>query len=186
MTFESGVPFLDQLVALHRAGDSTATEDAVSTQMVRTICNVYLRLMQGDYVGATDQMTDDFSLEILGPPEIPMTGNWRGKETVAIALEKNFSQLEQQNPQVLGVTSHADAVLVMGRETGRVRATGCDYDVHWVQWFTFRGPLLCRMLEIFDSQEISPAFHPTPPPSISATESAVRKLPTETPLPPTR
>jgi ketosteroid isomerase-like protein len=160
MTIGSDRSFLDQLMDLYRAGDLAATDESHGTRLVRTLQQVYLAIARQDYVGATRWMTDDFQMEILGPPEIPLTGCWRGRAETAAALEQNFSRLENQVPELIGVTVQVDAVLVMGRESGRVRETQIDYDVHWVHWFTFRGPLLCRVLEIFDSREISPAFLP--------------------------
>ncbi len=158
MTIGDERSFLDQLMDLYRAGDPAATDSSPGTLMVRAVQQLYVAIALQNYAGAVELMTDDFEMEILGPPEIPFTGSWRGRANIAAVLEHNFSQLEDQAPQLIGVTSHRDAVLVMGRETGRVKRTQQAYHLHWVQWFTFRGPLLCRFLEIFDSQELSTAF----------------------------
>lgn len=158
MTIGEERSFLDQLMDLYRAGDSSATDDSAGTLMVRTIQQLYLQIVTQNYVAATELMTEDFEMEILGPASIPFTGSWRGRQGIASVLEHNFSQLENQVPQLIGVTAHQDAVLIMGRETGRVKSTQAPYSVHWVQWFTFRGPLLCRFLEIFDSQNLTTAF----------------------------
>jgi ketosteroid isomerase-like protein len=108
-------------------------------------------------------MTDDFEMEIIGPPEIPLVGCWRGRGEVQAALQRNFSLLVDQRPVLIGVATHRDAVVVMGRETGRVAATQRPYSVHWVQWFTLRDGQLCRFLEIFDSDELGSAFQNSPP-----------------------
>lgn len=158
MTIGEERSFLDQLMDLYRAADRQATDDSLGTQMVRVVQQVYLAIAMQDYATCMQSMTEDFEMEILGPPEIPFSGCWRGRAEAQQAIARNFAQLEDQLPQLIGVTVHRDAVLVMGRETGRVVATKKPYSVHWVQWFTFRGPLICRFLEIYDSGEISTAF----------------------------
>ena len=162
MTIGEERSFLDQLMDLYRAGDSSATDDSPGTLMVRAIQQFYLQIAMQNYAAATEFMTEDFEMEILGPSSIPLTGSWRGRQGIAQVIEHNFSQLEDQNPQLIGVTAHQDAVLIMGRETGRVKSTQVSYSVHWVQWFTFRGPQFCRFLEIFDSENLSIAFEPRP------------------------
>ncbi|MDX1968161.1 MAG: nuclear transport factor 2 family protein [Planctomycetaceae bacterium] len=162
MTIGNERSFLDQLMQLYRAGDLSATDESSGTQMVGIVQQVYLRIVLQDYAGATELMTADFEMEILGPPEIPLTGCWRGRQEVAAALERNFSLVEEQVPHLIGVSAHREAVLVMGRESGRVSATQLPYHVHWVQWFTFRGPLVCRFLQIFDSEEVDTAFGTSP------------------------
>lgn len=164
MTIGPEQSFLDQIMHLYRAGDPTATEEGIGTQMVRQVQQVYAAIVLQDYARAVTLMTEDFEMEILGPQEIPITGCWKGREGIAEVLEFNFSQFENQAPQLIGVSAHRDAVLVMGRETGLVRSTQRPYSVHWVQWFTFRDLQLCRFLEIFDSDEISGAFDPEPLP----------------------
>lgn len=158
MTIGPEQSFLDQIMHLYRAGDPSATEASTGTQMVRRVQDVYAAIVLQDYSRAVELMTDDFEMEILGPESIPITGFWKGRDQIAAVLEFNFSQFENQAPQLLGVSAYRDAVLVMGRETGVVRSTQRPYSVHWVQWFTFRDHSLCRFLEIFDSDEISGAF----------------------------
>jgi uncharacterized protein len=158
MTIGEERSFLDQLMDLYRAGDPSATDDSPGTQMVRIVQAIYLQIALGDYAAAVEWMTDDFTMEIIGPAEIPLVGCWRGKAEAEAALARNFSLLEDQAPQLIGVATHRDAVVVMGRETGRVKATGHAYAVHWVQWFTLRDGRLCRFLQLFDSDELSGAF----------------------------
>ncbi len=165
MTIGNERSFLDQLMHLYRTGDLSATDESDGTQMVAVVQQIYLRIVLQDYAGAVELMTPDFEMEILGPPEIPLTGNWRGAVQVLAALQRNFSLVEDQAPQLIGVSAYRDAVLVMGRESGRVTATQHRYQVHWVQWFTFRGPLLCRFLQIFDSKEMDTAFRVDPAPA---------------------
>lgn len=158
MTIDSAPLFIDQMMRLFRASDLRETEDSPGTRMVRLVQQTYRHIVANDFDGLTHLLTDDFEMEILGPASIPISGLWRGKDAVRQALSSNFSLLQDQVPDLIGVNRYRDAILVMGRETGRVRATQKPYQVHWVQWFTFRDDQLCRMLEIFDDQQIGQAF----------------------------
>jgi ketosteroid isomerase-like protein len=160
MTIDGEHPFLDQLMALYRAGDRTATAASPGTLLVQLVQQVYRQIIHQDYAAAGEMMTDDFEMEILGPPDIPFTGSWSGREQAIATLQRNFAMVENQRPELLGVSAYRDAVLVMARETGVVTATRQPYDVHWVQWFTFRGERLCRVLEIFDRDELGAVFQP--------------------------
>lgn len=162
MTIGEERSFLDQMMDLYRAGDPSATDDSPGTAMVRAVQQVYLQIALQDYAAAVALMTDDFEMEIIGPPEIPLVGCWKGRPEVERALARNFSLLADQRPQLIGVATHRDAVVVMGRESGRVVATGRSYFVHWVQWFTLRDGRLCRFLEIFDGDELGDAFQKSP------------------------
>jgi hypothetical protein len=90
-------------------------------------------------------------MEIIGPREIPFTGRWSGRDAVAEAVRSNFSRIDEQSPEILSVVAQGDMVVITGRETGRVVATGKKYDIHWVQHFTVRNGKVTRFWELFDS-----------------------------------
>jgi len=162
MTIGEERSFLDRVMDAYRAGDPLATDSSPGTQMVRAIQAVYTAIALQDYPAIATQVAPDFTLEIIGPPEIPFVGCWSGRESALAAIVRNCSMLENQSPRILSVAARDSAVLVMGAETGRVVATGLDYSVHWVQWYTFREQTLSRVLQIFDSQSIVTAFHHAP------------------------
>ncbi len=162
MTIGEERSFLDQLMDFYRAGDPRATEETPGTRMVLSIQSVYTAIALQNYAAISALIAPEFVLEIIGPPEIPVVGCWRGRDEAIAAIGRNFGLLENQTPRILGVVAQGSAVLVMGSETGRVVATGRDYSVHWAQWYTFQDNVLSRVLQIFDSQAIAPAFADTP------------------------
>ncbi len=158
MTIGNERSFLDRLMDSYRAGDLHATDESPGTQMVRAIQAIYTAIALQDYAAIAAHISADFTLEIIGPPEIPLVGCWSGREKAIAAIGQNFGLLENQFPRILGVVAQESAVLVMGYETGRVVATQCEHSVHWVQWYTFQEGKLGRVLQIFDSQAVAPAF----------------------------
>lgn len=158
MTIGEDRSFLDQVMDAYRLGDPGAQPGSAGLRMVEAIQATYRAIAMQDYVRCTELMTDDFSLEIIGPPEIPIVGRWQGHKAVVEAMARNFGEFVDQRPVILGVVAQDQAVLVMARETGRVVKTDQLYHIHWCQWFTFRGDQLCRALEIFDHRPIQAAY----------------------------
>lgn len=158
MTIGEERSFLERLMDAYRAGDPRATENSPGTGMVLSIQAIYTAIAMQNYMAIGELIAPEFQLEIIGPPEIPIVGCWKGRDEAIAAITRNFGLLEDQFPRILGVVAQESAVLVMGYETGRVVATQRDYSVHWVQWYTFREGILSRVLQIFDSQAIRPAF----------------------------
>ena len=69
------------------------------------------------------------------------------------AVRNNFAMLEEQRPVLKSVVAQGNTVVATGREQGRIRETGQDYDVEFVQFHTFDGGLLVRMrLIVADAQ----------------------------------
>lgn len=162
MTIGDERSFLDQVMDVYRAGAPGANEDSPGMRMVRSIQQTYTAIALQDYPAIANHIAPDFTLEIIGPAEIPVVGCWSGRDEALAAIGRNFGMFENQTPRILGVVAQESAVLVMGHETGRVTATGRDYAVHWVQWYTFRSGTLARVLQIFDNQAIAPAFLDNP------------------------
>ncbi|MDP1799060.1 MAG: nuclear transport factor 2 family protein [Planctomycetaceae bacterium] len=162
MTIGEERSFLERLMDSYRAGDPSATDTSAGTRMVLSIQAIYTAIALQNYAAIAELISPEFELEIIGPPEIPIVGCWRGREEAIAAIGHNFGLLENQFPRILGVVAQESAVLVMGYETGRVVATQRDYSVHWVQWYTFHEGILSRVLQIFDSQAIRPAFLDNP------------------------
>lgn len=150
--------FLGQLLTAYLAGDRRATVDSPGAELVRVVEKMYLAIAQGDYARLTSHMTEDFEMEIVGPAVVPFVGSWRGRAAAEAAIRHNFSLVEDQHPEILSVAAYHESVLVMARERGRITQTGREYQVHWVQWFTFREGLVCRFLETFDGNSIAHAF----------------------------
>jgi ketosteroid isomerase-like protein len=142
--------FIDQLTTAFREGDPGAAAKRTEVENVRLVREVYRAIGRQDFQAALDSLADDIELEILGPPELPFAGCWRGRAEVATALAKNFANLEDQRPEVQHLVAQGDTVVIFARERGRFIATGSPYDLHWVQLFQLRDGKIVRFREICD------------------------------------
>ncbi len=152
--------FLDALPPAFADGDPNAAAKAAEADNVRRIQEQYRAIARGDFAAALAYLADDIDMEVVGPPELPFAGRWRGRDQVADAWAKNFGMLEDQRPEIQSVTAQGDTVVIVARERGRFRTTGRAYDVHWVQLFTFRDGKVARFREICDSGALLGAARP--------------------------
>ena len=94
-------------------------------------------IARGDLDAALANAAPDVQLDIFAPREFQWIAHARGVADFRHALAVNFGSLVEQSPQILDVVADGDTVVLMGRETGRIRATGERYDVEFVERFTF-------------------------------------------------
>jgi hypothetical protein len=57
-------------------------------------------------------------------------------------VHKNFGAVTNQRPEIRELFAEGNRVVLFGRETGTIRATGTNYDVEFVERFTFRDDRL--------------------------------------------
>jgi ketosteroid isomerase-like protein len=126
---------------LHQAfldGDDASAMKVNEARNVLQLQEIYRALARGDFHPAIALMADGIALELHAPPEVPITGCWRGVAEVTAAMQRNFGSLADQRAELLSVVAQGDTVVLLAEEHGTVRATGTPYRVRWVQFFTFR------------------------------------------------
>lgn len=99
----------------------------------------------GDYASALVHVHEDIELDIFAPPEFAWFRRARGQREFQKALEHNFGTLTEQRPEVTTVVTQDDLVVMIGREQGRIRETGQEYDVEFVHRFRFRDGRLASV-----------------------------------------
>ena len=142
--------FFEQISEAFKANDSEIETKRREAAHVRVIQLLFHAIARGAFEESLELMTDDFQLEIFGPPHLPFNGVWQGKEVVLQAMKENFSQVEDQRPAVESVVAQGDVVIITAREIGRVRKTGTQYDVRWMQEYTFSDGKMTRVRELID------------------------------------
>ncbi|OWK36604.1 nuclear transport factor 2 family protein [Fimbriiglobus ruber] len=150
--------FIEDLHPAFEAGDPAAAQKSAEAACVGLVQDQYRAVVRGDFAAFLVSMAEDIELENIGPPAIPFVGCWRGRAEVAEAIRRNFSWLEDQQPEVLTVVAQGDTVIVIARERGRFKPTGRAYDMHWVQQFTFKDGRVARFRQVFDSASLLDAI----------------------------
>jgi ketosteroid isomerase-like protein len=129
---------IDHLRVAFEQGDSDHHLKAPERANIQSLQGAFRAIASNDQRAFADSLSDEVMLEILGPPEVPFLGRWRGRDEVAAAVWRNFALLEGQKPEIRSVVAQGDTVVVHGRESGRVREGGQEYDFEWVQFYTYR------------------------------------------------
>jgi ketosteroid isomerase-like protein len=103
---------------------------------------------RGDLDGAIANAQPDVRLEIHAPPEFHWIRQAVGVGALRDALAHNFGSMEEQHPEITTLTAQGDTVILIGREHGRIKATGTPYRVQFVERFLFREGRLASITVI--------------------------------------
>jgi ketosteroid isomerase-like protein len=86
-----------------------------------------------------------------GPPEMPTAGRRRGRQQVAEFFKAvdGLSEIQHFEPHTF--ICEGDRVVVLGRATERVKATGKVLESEWVHVFTVRNGAVVTFQEYLDT-----------------------------------
>jgi ketosteroid isomerase-like protein len=96
----------------------------------------------GEIAQVLAQAVPDVTLDIFAPPEFPWIRHAQGTDAVLAAIRQNFGSVDDQRPEITGVFADGNTVVLFGCESGRFRDTGANYEVEFVERFTFRDERL--------------------------------------------
>lgn len=152
--------FIARLHTAFEANDSLAAGKMLEQENVTRIKEMYGAILRGDYTVFSNALADDVEFELVGPPDSPMTGHWKGREAVLAGSARNYARLEDQRPELIAVIAQGEQVNIIGREKGRIRATGREYDIPWMHLFTFREGKVARIYGFSDAHPLILASTP--------------------------
>jgi ketosteroid isomerase-like protein len=121
------------------------TPTAMSGRHLRAVAKQLEAIARGDFAAVLADATEDVTLEIFAPSELPLIRDAHGREALLAALTTNFAALEEQRPVLGKVFAEGDRVILFSRETGVVKSTGLHYDIEVMHWFTFRRERLASV-----------------------------------------
>jgi hypothetical protein len=119
----------------------------------------FAALGKGDVKSLLDVFTDDAVIQHPGPKDtIPFAGTHRGKDQVAwffktMSETQEFKQFEPKE-----FIAQGDNVVVIGRETARVKSTSRTFDVDWAMCFTVKAGRVASIRIFEDTTEKTKAF----------------------------
>lgn len=143
--------FIEALRPAFQAHDAGAGAKTVESAHVARVEAAYRTILARDWSEFRELLSEDVELEFAGPEGTPIAGCWRGRDEVVVATVRNYCQLEDQRPELLAVLAQGACVAVIGREKGRLRATGRTYDIPWMHLFTLRDGKIARIYGFCDT-----------------------------------
>lgn len=125
---------------------------------VAIIKDAYAAFGRGDIATILEMLTDDVKWYLPGPSDVPAAGRYVGPTQVA----EFFSRLGQSD-EVLAFEPRSyfadgNTVVVLGRYSARVRATGRTTDFEWVHVFMMRDGRVASWEEFYDTLEAAKAY----------------------------
>lgn len=148
----------DQVYSAFLRGDDLATEKLTELNNVSVIKDTYDAFMQGDVGKLLAAMDEDIDWHIAGHESIPFAGSCRGKSAVRLALQKAFSTVKNQQPEIRDVIAQGDMVTIIGHERGQCATNDQDYEGYWIHVFTLRDGKITQFREYMDTAAIKDAF----------------------------
>lgn len=152
--------FISTLQAAFHQGDDNAANKLEEAENVRGVEAVYEIIARQDFAALNDILAEDITLEIINAPNSPMAGLTQGRQPVIEITQHNFAQIEDQRPEIQSVVAQGDTVVVIGKEQGRFRPTGRNYELHWMHQYVFKNGKIVQIREMFDSSALLNASQP--------------------------
>jgi uncharacterized protein len=130
------------------------SEDA-NTETLR-LC--YERFIEGDIPGLVEHFADDVDITIPEIENVPFGGIWHGKLEAIKYFDLLADTEEITDFEPREFITQGDRVVVLGRSTATVRATGRHYSTEWVHVVTVRNNKVEDIVEYFDTAAALRAF----------------------------
>lgn len=126
-----------------------------NTEIIR---DCYERYKAGDISGLMEHLDEDIDLTVPEIENVPYGGIWHGRAAVEKFFEIVESSQEITDYEPREYIAHGDRVVVLGRSTSTVRATGRHYSTEWVHVHTMKNRMITSFAEFFDTAAALRAF----------------------------
>ena len=117
---------------------------------VQVVKDGFAAFGRGDIQGLLALLAED--IEWIVPGEgLPLAGTYRGHAAVASFFQKVLEMFEYSSVEPREFLAEGDRVLVVGFESGRVKATNRTFEAHWVIAFTVRNGKVTNVRDYIDT-----------------------------------
>src|SRR5437879_6524737 len=107
-----------------------------------------------------NQLTDDVEWVVFGPPSVPFTGAYYGREAVGRVLSMILNTQNNHRVAITEILTAGKSVVATVRYSGRVAATSRGFDTSAVHMFTFRNGKVASFRDYFDTAQLAAAYTP--------------------------
>lgn len=118
---------------------------------LRIVRSGYEAFGRGDLHALLELFDDNIDWMSPGPPELPTAGRRRGRPQVAEFFERVDELFDIQQFEPHTFIAQGDHVVVLGRETSRIKPTGSLLSSDWAHVFTVRNGRITRFQEYIDT-----------------------------------
>ena len=125
---------------------------------LRLVQEAYGDFARGDVQALLEKFAEDIEWIVPGSEKNPLAETYRGRTRVG-ELFKGLSELTDITLfETHDFFAQGDKVVALGREEGRVKSTGRNFQTEWAMVFTVRGGKIARFHQYLDTSNIEAAF----------------------------
>ena len=125
---------------------------------VAIVLSVYQRLLSEPQAAIATGLAPNVVWENPLPDAIPFGGVFEGHEGCARYLTRLLDAIEMEGFTIDDTITEGERVVLIGRETSRVKKTGRRYTMGWVHVVHVRDGLVTRVHEYNDTAAMAAAF----------------------------
>jgi uncharacterized protein len=130
-------------------------KEEANTEMVR---RCYAMFGNGDISELMEHLSEDVAFTVPEVENSPYGGIWHGRDEVRKFFEVLELTEEITDYEAREFIAQGDRVIVLGRSTATVRATGRHYSTEWVHIHTMKDNMIASSVEFFDTAAALRAF----------------------------
>ncbi len=119
---------------------------------------MYAAFKRGDIDTLVENVTEDVTWDIAGPPHLPTAGRRRGRADVRKFFETVRDTIDFRTFEPRDFIAEGDRVAVAGSYSGTAKATGREFTADWLMVFDLRGGKVTRFREYTDTHALAQAF----------------------------
>ena len=123
-------------------------------QNIEIVKRGYEAFGRGDINGLLALCAENVEWVSPGPSELPTAGIRRGREQVAQFFGAVDQVFEIQRFEPMQFVAQGEQVVVLGKDTAKVRATGKVLTEAWAHAFTIRDGKIAAFREYIDTSEV--------------------------------
>ena len=105
----------------------------------RTVQSIFEAFGRGDIPGVLGHVSEDVTWKAPGPDVVTYFGDRHGHAGATEFFVRLGTSVDFEHFEPGAFIADGDRVVVLGRERGKVRATGKTFDNEWALVFTFDG-----------------------------------------------
>jgi ketosteroid isomerase-like protein len=123
----------------------------------RLVQQAYQSIKAGDIQSLLNSLAGEVHWQLPEMENVPFAGMWQGRERVGQFFSKVFEVQDVVEFDPEEYIAQDDKVVVLGRFSMRIKATGNDFGSHWAHVWTVKSGKVIRFYEHVDTAAVSSA-----------------------------
>ena len=150
--------FIESVRTVFEERDDSVNEKKFEGRNVGRIQSLYQAAADGNLDQFKSHLAEDVSFRIVGATKVRFDRTANGVDAATELVKNNFSRLEYQVPKLISIVAQGDIVYIRGKEAGRFNGADSDYQLNWVQEYTFKDGKVVSFVQFLDDAEPLPSL----------------------------